>query len=1264
MDALLKKCSSQEGYSLIEIAIFLLIVGLFIAPNITALQIQYRQQEQLNSWHELKAIHKALRFYAQTHGKMPCPASLTLAKTDPAYGSPAEDCDDGTPPAGVTRIDNGSGEFVLSGAVPVHALGMSRDFLTDPWGNYYYYVVTEDHISLIDLDNEGIINVEDGNSNAITSTASFVVGTHGNSVKGATAQDTAAVQEACDATVLDGENCDFDDALFIDTSVNESPPNPADFYDDYILWATNGSIMQEQASVIYGSLCTADGNSCSASGDCCTGSFCGPSGGEGGACVYDTSSETKVLASDGASNDALGYGLSIYGDKLYAASSADNSGRGSIYIFSYDGTTWSQTQKLSATTGASTQDRLGFGLLGVDSDGQRVIAGASGLHTYTSHEGKAYIFNATTGVEEAVLQASDGHNNNLFGRSVSIDGDRVAVNALWDNQYTYQGGAVYIFDYDGTSWSQTTKLTPPTPKYKQQFGSGIQLDGDRLVVGSYLDDEHGPTDSGSVFVYDYDGSNWNLTQELAPDDPLSYARFGGITRLKGDRLFIAANGGSSRQGAVYVFDYDGSNWSQTVKLVPSDGFTSAYDGFNMDAVDNKVIMGTLSNERAYIFEHDGSSWSQVSTLQASDSASGDRFGNGVALHSGAFLVSARFDDDNGSDSGSLYVFGTPQPGCGGGGGSCTADGDSCTVDGDCCTGSTCNSGTCGVVPSCTADGGSCTVDGDCCTGSTCDAGTCTSGGGGGGGGGNICQQGYNCILNGFEGPDTGAETADDCYLTCANYEETTSYGNVPYDGTPVQANSVNLCTFDCADMDSSCTGGRVSEEGGCSCPSYDCVANGYDGPLALQNSAADCYYTCASHQESTSYGNVTYSGTPTQNNSLDACTFSCTDMEATCDPGQATDESGCSCAPTPNFCPEILSVSRFHGCGIGRNGKAYCWGNNSDGQLGNGTFSDSATPVEVHAGESPGTFIQIGTGYHWSCGLATDNKIYCWGRDTRMTNSTLSGDQPEPTALGVGSSPGTFVQISVGGMFGCGLGTDGRAYQFGLDGGIPMTELKQVDAGEGPGTYKQISAGYSHCCGVGSDDKAYCWGSDSFGKLGDGTTVGPGGAYNPNPVAVHKGAGPDTYLKVDAGGPHHTCALGTDYKAYCWGRNHRAQLGDGGAVSESNVPVAVDDSSSPSTYVDVVAGEFSNGYALASDGTIWEWSSSFPSRQLNGGDGPGLYDHLAISFNGACAIGTDGEAYCEGWESDNRFTGIGSTSKPKKLNTGEGYQAPVVSCTY
>ena len=271
--------------------------------------------------------------------------------------------------------------------------------------------------------------------------------------------------------------------------------------------------------------------------------------------------------------------------------------------------------------------------------------------------------------EVAKLLALDGQAGDFFGVSVSLDGDRLAIGAYLDDDNGSASGSAYVFERDADgSWFQVSKLLPLDGQAGDRFGVSVSLDGDRLAIGAYQDDDNG-SESGSVYVFerDADGS-WFEVSKLLPLDGQAGDRFGVSVSLDGDRLAIGAyqdddNGLTS--GSAYVFerDADGS-WLEVAKLLPLDGQAGDQFGFSVSLDGDRLAIGAYTDDdngtssgSAYVFERDADAGGfEVSKLLALDGQAGDQFGFSVSLDGDRLAIGAYADDDNGSESGSAYVF--------------------------------------------------------------------------------------------------------------------------------------------------------------------------------------------------------------------------------------------------------------------------------------------------------------------------------------------------------------------------------------------------------------------------------------------------------------------------------------------------------------------------------------------------------------------------------------------------------------------------------
>lgn len=241
-----------------------------------------------------------------------------------------------------------------------------------------------------------------------------------------------------------------------------------------------------------------------------------------------------------------------------------------------------------------------------------------------------------------------------------------------------------------------------------------------------------------------------------------------------------------------------------------------------------------------------------------------------------------------------------------------------------------------------------------------------------------------------------------------------------------------------------------------------------------------------------------------------------------------------------------VSVGGHHACGLAASGIAYCWGQDSLGQLGDARRVNSTTPIPVVTSQqTPLILASISAGYQHSCGLAPSGTAFCWGDNSRGqlgTGNTASSDVPVPVAGGL-----AFTSISAGvdtsrsilsrlagalrSSFTCGL-SGGAAYCWGAGIGEPPTPTL-VSGGL---SFVQISAGGAHACALTQSGSAYCWGYDGDDQLGNG----PGPSNSATPVAVGGGL---TFTSISAG-RRHSCGTATDGTSYCWGSDVFGALGN------------------------------------------------------------------------------------------------------------------------
>ena len=261
-----------------------------------------------------------------------------------------------------------------------------------------------------------------------------------------------------------------------------------------------------------------------------------------------------------------------------------------------------------------------------------------------------------------------------------------------------------------------------------------------------------------------------------------------------------------------------------------------------------------------------------------------------------------------------------------------------------------------------------------------------------------------------------------------------------------------------------------------------------------------------------------------------------------------------------------VSVGGNHACGIATGGVAYCWGDDTFGQLGDARRVSSTTPIPVSGGGAPAVLSSISAGFRHTCGLTADGTALCWGNnDFGQLGDGTNSTSETPVAVATGSK---FTWISAGGDHTCGVTTSGAALCWGsnLDGQLGIGSSGNTSAVpvavSGGLTFSRISAstgtrvldtksalpfkpnGVGHTCGLTTAGAVFCWGDDRDLQLGRGQFTGGNGiGTTPAQVAQgERGAGV-TFTSVSAGS-RHSCAVGSDGNAYCWGSNVLGALGN------------------------------------------------------------------------------------------------------------------------
>lgn len=293
-----------------------------------------------------------------------------------------------------------------------------------------------------------------------------------------------------------------------------------------------------------------------------------------------------------------------------------------------------------------------------------------------------------------------------------------------------------------------------------------------------------------------------------------------------------------------------------------------------------------------------------------------------------------------------------------------------------------------------------------------------------------------------------------------------------------------------------------------------------------------------------------------------------------------------------------LVTGADHTCGLTNTGAAYCWGRGGDGQLGHGQVMSSNMPVAVANGL---TFATLGSGSYHTCGVTSVGKAYCWGwnaygqlGDGRLSSAAIPvAVAGSLTFTNIGTGRGSFFNVHTCGVTDTGAGYcwgDNEYGQLGRDSIAFSAVPVEVRGGL---SFVTIGTGWIHSCGLTDVGVVQCWGANYFGQLGDNPDVcDPPNCTRATPGPVLGSAG----ITNMASGMSHICQLSGSGAASCWGSNDAGQLGAGASAVRGYVPVAV---FGGLTFSGLAAGG-AHTCALNSAGVAYCWGSN-GSGQL--GDG-------------------------------------------------------------
>ena len=414
-----------------------------------------------------------------------------------------------------------------------------------------------------------------------------------------------------------------------------------------------------------------------------------------------------LIADDATAGDEFGGAVAVSGDTVVIGAAEEGLNEGTVYVFVRNGSTWSQQAFLKASNAqrddefghavAISGDTIVIGSIEEDSGFN------NGPNDNSSpRSGAVYVFtrDGTTWSQQAFLKAANGEAADFFGSSVAVFEDTLVVGATGEDSNTAGGdnndaedsGAAYVFVREETTWTQQAFLKASNAGADDNFGGSVGVSTNTIVVGASGEDssfadgsiDNSESSSGAAYVFVRNGTSWSESAFLKADNARDDDGFGTSVAISEGTIVIGApregtnsSGSRTNSGGAYIFVRNGTVWTQEALLKADVEGNADQLGQAVAISGNRVVAGTAFEDSsatggptnnsatnsgaAYVFERNGTTWSQTEFLKADNAERSDSFGLSVGISANIIIVGADGESTAGDSAGAAYVFEAPLP---------------------------------------------------------------------------------------------------------------------------------------------------------------------------------------------------------------------------------------------------------------------------------------------------------------------------------------------------------------------------------------------------------------------------------------------------------------------------------------------------------------------------------------------------------------------------------------------------------------------------
>lgn len=362
----------------------------------------------------------------------------------------------------------------------------------------------------------------------------------------------------------------------------------------------------------------------------------------------------------------FGYSVDIYEKTVIVGAIGGRKGTvktGCAYIYEHNNGQWKIKGKLTPGNGSSN-DQFGYS---VSIYADYAVVGAFGEDTGGSMAGSVYVFKkeGESWEQKQKIQPEESNAGDFFGSSLTLIEDTLVIGSFGKDGAQKNEGCVYIFKREDENWIETQILKADDAAESDYFGYSVAMDQNNLLVGAYCKDLNG-ANSGCAYVFGLEGDTFSQKQIITASDIQEGDYFGRSVAIHKNHIVVGAqreDSAGSNSGSAYVFKFSGDEWIQQKKLIPADSEAGDYFGYSVDIFDKHIIVGARYEDSqgenvgsAYLFERSGSSWTETNKLQPVLINLGDLFGSSVAINKDILVIGAHKDDQAKNNVGKVYIL--------------------------------------------------------------------------------------------------------------------------------------------------------------------------------------------------------------------------------------------------------------------------------------------------------------------------------------------------------------------------------------------------------------------------------------------------------------------------------------------------------------------------------------------------------------------------------------------------------------------------------